>query len=124
MFIIYADEAKTTTLLNSAASPGIWVESIARKDDTKGETVRTIDGTLQSWSRWTKYEDTLSLSNMQAASVAIIEGLIDNHTTVYYCPDSVNRSAELYTVKLDMLMAADYSPLSSRYSMQLKVREV
>ena len=127
MIAIYDDAQKSNVLVAAEGTDtlsGFWVESAERTDDYKGDTYRTSDGTLITWTAFNKYEDNLMLTNMQKDTVAELEDLVQERTTVYYCPDTDNRPTELYEVMLDIPFNHSYNHLTKRYSMNLVVREV
>ena len=127
MIALYDDAQKSNTLIDATGTntlSGFWVESAERTDDYKGDTYRTSDGTLITWTAFNKYEDNLMLTNMQKDTVEELEDLVNDRTKVYYCPDTEHRSSELYEVMLDIPFNHSYNPLTKRYSMNLVVREV
>ena len=127
MIAFYRDQAKTMVILAAEGSDnegGFWVESLENMDDVKGEVYRNARARLKSWSvaGYKKYEDVILVENAQKDTVQLIKDLERNHTEFYYAPDT--REDALYHVKLDIRIPATYSPLSRRYSMQVKVREI
>lgn len=118
---IYQDESRTTTLISSR---GNFATTPDRRDDHKGGTRRTMSGALKSWTVYHKYEESISITQINQTDLETLEDIIENKTTVYYCPDTDKRNAELYTVKISSPVEASYDEVTGKYDMIIKVREV
>ena len=119
---IYQDESRTITLLSSR---GDFVTNPERTDDYKGGQRRTLSGQLKTWQVYHKYEENITIEELSQSNLEILEDIIYNRQTVWYCPDVIKRNEELYEVKISTpIQNAIYNESTGRYNTMIKVREV
>lgn len=121
MIKFYADQARDTEILSSL---GKFVSQPTTEHAIKGEFYRSPTGRLKSWRMYRKYEDVLTLEEVDVEMKDTIQELANDGTEVFYCPDEDKRAHEIYRVKLDMRIPAEYSQRTKRYSMVVRVMEI
>ena len=119
--ILYEDENRENILISSR---GNFATDPQRRDDYRGGERRTLNGTLKTWSVYNKYNEQISITQIGQSNLEILEDIIYDRQTVYYCPDVIKRNSELYTVKISTPVEARYVESTGKYDMVIRVREV
>lgn len=119
-FAFYEDSGKTTLVI---ASGNNFKSSGDRKDFQRGDFWRLTDGTLEKWNEENKYEEKLSLKNVSETDRNTLKTLYDTHDSFYYCPDTVNRSSEIYEVFWTGNYQEKYNSITRRYEIIIDLKE-
>ena len=119
-FEFWEDEAKTSLIIRSLCK---FKSSNSRNDEAREDSYRLLDGTLEFWNDFHKYEEELSLEEVLLAERDILEALHDSRQFFYYVPDPVNAPTVIFKVFWAGGYTEQFDKFNNVYSINIPLRE-